>query len=178
LPLNEETRQNRIDMPQPFILPPLDAATSAELDRRCAARATADSDTRRRYEVVRQASRGRSTAALAREFHWSHDTVLRILQRFARGGLDTVPRRLAPGRPRTVTPAWRAALERAVAPDPDPPAPSRRWTAATLAQYLTTQTGIAVSAESVRLYLHAQGYVYRAGIWRRGEEALLAQGHR
>ena len=39
------------------------------------------------------------------------------------------------------------------------------WTTERLAEYLGQQTGIQVTEETVRVYLHADGYVCKRPIW-------------
>lgn len=151
-------------MSRPLTLPPLDAATVAELRRRYDA--APDPETRLRYQMVWLAHRGRRVAEIAEAVLRSHDTVGRVLHRFLGGGLDAVPRRTAPGPARAVTPAWEAELLRAVELSPRAVGvASANWTTGLLAGYLARQTGVAVGAETVRLALHGHDYVCKRPTW-------------
>ncbi len=104
----------------------------------------------------------------------SEDTVERVLKRFLTGGLDAVPRRSAPGRKRTVTSAWEAELVRVIELDPQEVGQeTANWTTELLAAYLGHQIGVTVSLETVRVYLHAHGYICKRPTWtlRRKAEA-------
>src|SRR5438874_4164574 len=95
---------------------PLDAETRAEVERRY--NTTTDADTRLRYHIILLAAREYTAPHIARLLLRSADMVLQVLTRFRTGGLDAVPRRSAPGRARTVTPAWEAELLRVIERDP------------------------------------------------------------
>ena len=99
---------------------------------------------------------------------------LRVLKRFFTGGLDAVPRRTAPGRERRVTAAWEAELLRVIELDPhEVGQDTANWTTERLAEYLGQQTGIQVTEETVRVYLHAHDYVCKRPTWtlrRKAEE--------
>jgi len=104
------------------------------------------------------------------------DTVLRVLKCFLSGGLDAIPRLTSPGRPRTVTPVWESELMRVIERDPhDVGVLSANWTTGLLAEYLGQQTGMWLTPETVRLYLHAHDYVCKRPIWslrrKAGEQA-------
>jgi hypothetical protein len=74
----------------------------------------------------------------------------------------------------TVTPEWKAALLRVI--DLDPHTVGIRGTNCTLGlltTYLAAKTHITVTAETVRLYLRAAGYVCKRPAWtlkRKAEE--------
>ena len=151
-------------MPRPLTIPPLDAATAAELRRRYDE--TPDPETRLRYQMVWLAHRGQRVPAIAQTVLRSHDTVARVLHRFRDGGLAAVPRRTAPGPAPTVTPAWEAELLRVI--DLDPHAvgvASANWTTALLADHLASATGVRVGLETVRVALHAHDYVCKRPTW-------------
>jgi len=163
-------------MPTAFTLAPLDAATVAEAERRY--NATADADTRLRYQIVLLAQQGHSVSQITQLVLRSHDMVLRVLKPFRAAGLDAVPRRRAPGRTRTVTPDWEAALLRVIDHDPhDVGVQSANWTTGLLADYLAQATGIAVDPETVRLYLHAHGYVCKRPTWTLKRKAAEQEGY-
>jgi transposase len=94
------------------------------------------------------------------------DTVARVLKRFLAGGLDAVPRRTPPGRERRVTAAWEAELLRVIEVDPpEVGVSSANWTTEWLAEDLGQHTGIQVTEETVRVYLHAHGSVCKRPTW-------------
>jgi transposase len=151
-------------MPAPIILPPFDEQLQAELHERY--EQAGDAETRTRYHMIVLAQSGHTAPHIARLVLRSEDTVERVLNRFLTGGLDAVPRRSAPGRERTVTPAWEAELVRAIEMDPHEVGQSTaNWTTELLADYLSQQTGVRVSLETVRVYLHGLGYVCKRPTW-------------
>src|SRR5215472_7254649 len=157
-------------MTAPIILPPLDESTLAELHRRY--EETRDAETRTRYQMLWLSLRGQTSSQIAQIVLRSQDTVVRVLKRFLTGGLDAVPRRTAPGRARTVTAAWEGELLRVIELDPhEVGQDTANWTTERLAEYLCEQTGIQVSEETVRVYLHAHDYVCKRSTW-----TALAQG--
>jgi transposase len=163
-------------MPAPLTLPPLDGATGAELRRRYDT--TDDPEDRLRYQMVWLAHGGKRAPEIAQLVLRSPDTVLRVLHRFQAGGLDAVPRRTAPGPARTVTPAWEAELLRVIELDPhDVGVQSANWTTGLLASHLAKQTGIAVSDETVRAYLHEHGYVCKRPTWTLQRRAAEQDGY-
>jgi transposase len=110
-----------------------------------AARESTNAETCTRYQMLLLSLRGQTSSQIAQTVLRSQDTVVRVLTRYFTGGLDAVPRRTAPGRERRVTAAWEA--ER-------------------LTEYLGQHTGIQVTEETVRVYLHAHGYVCKRPTWR------------
>jgi transposase len=163
-------------MPRPFTLPALDEATATELRRRYDA--TPDPETRLRYQMVWLAHRGQRVSQIAEAVLRSHDTVLGVLHRYRAGGLDAVPRRTAPGPARTVTPAWETELLRVIELDPRTVGvATSTWTTALLADYLARTTGVAVSAETVRLVLHAHDYVCKRPTWSLERRATEQDGY-
>jgi transposase len=96
----------------------------------------------------------------------SRDTVECVLKRFLRGGMTALPRRKAPGMTPTVTPEWKAELLRVIELDLHTVGvPGAHWTTSLLSTYLAATTHIAVTAETVRLYLQAAGYVCKRPTW-------------
>jgi len=159
-------------MTTPNTLPPLDSEVQTELRRRY--EETGNPETRTRYQMILLAQRGQTAPQIARLVLRSEDTVERVLKRFLARGLDAVPRRTSPGRGRIVTAAWEAELVRVIELDPhEVGVSSANWTTELLAEYLDKQTGIAVSLETVRVYLHAHDYVCKRPTWtlrRKAEE--------
>jgi transposase len=129
--------------------------------------AAPDADTRTRFQMILLAAeRHWSTQQIATVVQRSHDAVLDVLKRFLAGGLAAIPRRTAPGRQRTISPAWEAELLRVIDDDPhDHGVKSANWTTQLLADYLQEKTGIAVDQETVRRHLHRLGYVCKRPVW-------------
>ena len=159
-------------MTAPITLPELDAATLAELRQRY--EETSNAESRTRYQMALLAQQEYKVPQIARMVLRSEDTVARVLKRFVAGGLDAVPRRSPPGRERRVTAAWEAELLRVIELDPhEVGQDTANWTTELLAEYLGQHTGIQVTEETVRVYLHVHGYVCKRPIWtlRRKAEA-------
>jgi transposase len=159
-------------MTAPVTLPPLDEHLQTELRHRY--EKTRDAETRTRYQMLLLAQDGWTSTQIASLVCRSQDTIVRVLKRFLQGGLDAVPRRTAPGRKRTITPAWEAELLQVIELDPhEVEVNSANWTTQLLADYLGKKTGIMVTEETVRIYLHAHGYVCKRPTWtlrRKAEE--------
>ena len=159
-----EDRRKEEEMTAPITLPSLDEPTLAELCRRY--EETSDAETRTRYQVLLLSLRGQTSSQIAQIVLRSQDTVVRVLKRFFTGGLDAVPRRTAPGRERRVTAAWEAELLRVIELDPHAVGQdTANWTTERLAEYLGQHTGIQVTQETARVYLHAHGYVCKRPTW-------------
>src|SRR5258706_2875682 len=151
-------------MTRPITLPHLDEPTLSELRRRY--KETSDAETRTRYQMLLLSLRGQTSSQIAQMVLRSQDTVVRVLKRFLMGGLDAVPRRTAPGRERTVTAAWEAELLRVIELDPHESGhETANWTTERLADYLGQQTGVRVTEETVRVYLHGHDYVCKRPTW-------------
>jgi transposase len=159
-------------MAQPLTLPPLSDTQVTEL------RQLYDTTTHAKLRLCAQsvllAHQGRSVADIATVVFRSRDSVERVLKRFLQGGIAALPPRPAPGRVPTVTPAWKAELLRGIDLDPHTVGvPSAHGTTSLLATYLAAKTQVAVTAETVRLYLHAAGGVCKRPTWplkRKAEE--------
>jgi len=145
-------------MAKPLTLPPLSDSQVTEL--RQLYETTTKPKLRLRSHIVLLAHQGRSVAEIATIVFRSRDTVERVLKRFLRGGVAALPPRTAPGMAPTVTPGWKAELLRVIDLDPHTVGVrSAHGTTNVFATYLATTTGITVTAETVRLYLRAAGYV-------------------
>ena len=159
-------------MTAPITLPPLEESTQTELCRRY--EEASDAETRTRYQMLLLSAKGQTSTQIAQIVLRSQDTVMRVLKRLFTGGLDAVPRRMPPGRERKVTPAWEAELVRVIELDPhEVGQDTANWTTEKLAEYLGAQTGIQVTEETVRVYLHAHSYVCKRPTWtlrRKAEE--------
>lgn len=168
----EKRRKERVTAP--ITLPRLDTATLAELRQRY--EDTPNVESRTRYQMILLAQQDYKAPQIARIVLRSEDTVARVLNRFLAGGLDAVPRRTPPGRERRVTAAWEAELLRVIELDPhEVGQETANWTTELLADYLGKHTGIQVTEETVRVYLHAHGYVCKRPTWtlrrKAGEQA-------
>ena len=163
-------------MAPPLTLPPLSDTQVTEL------RQLYDTPTktklRIRYHIVRLAHQGRSVAEIAAIVFRSRATVERVLKRFLQGGIAALPPRKAAGRVPTVTPAWKAELLRVIDLDPHTVGVrSANWTTSLLATYLAGTTQVAVTAETVRLYLHAAGGVCKRPTWTLKRQAEAQPGY-
>src|SRR6266480_251512 len=159
-----EDRRKEKEMSKPLTLPALDEVTLTELPHRY--EESPDAQTRTRYQMLLLSLRGQMSSQIAHTVLRSQDTVERVLTRYLAGGLDAVPRRTAPGRARTVTAAWEAELLRVIELDPhEVGQDTANWTTERLARYLGQHTGIQVTEETVRLYLHAHDYVCKRSTW-------------
>jgi transposase len=127
---------------------------------------TSDAETRTRYRMLLLSAKGQTSGQIAQIVLRSQDTVVRVLKRFLTGGLEAVPRRRAPGRERRVTVAWETELVRVIELDPhEVGEDTANWTTERLAEYLGQQTGVEVTEETVRVYLHAHDYVCKRPTW-------------
>jgi transposase len=171
-PEEKEEGKEEEAMSVPMQLPPLDESERAELHRRY--NETTQVETRTRYQMLLLSLQGQSTMQIAKNVLRSQDTVLRVLKRYCAGGLDAVPRRSPPGRNRHVNSDWERELLRAIELDPhEVGEETANWTTTRLATYLGQQTGIQMSEETVRVYLHTHGYVCKRPTWtlqRKAEE--------
>jgi transposase len=90
----------------------------------------------------------------------SEATVLRWLKRFIAEGANGLLDAPRPGRPATITDAYRQQLLAAVRRRPRSlNLPYSLWTLQRLVDYMAEQTGIRVSDETVRHILHQAGIV-------------------
>ena len=164
-------------MPAPVVLQSLDLESRSELLARF--NQTEDPETRLRYQMVLLSSdRQLSPYEIASLTFRSHDTVLRVINRFLEGGLDAIPYHWAPGRALTVSEEWLKELARVVELDPrEVGVQSANWTTQRLADYLEKQTGISVDQETVRKHLHRLGYVYKRPNWTVQHKAQEREGY-
>jgi len=150
----------------------LETAAREEVARRYDAARSAD--TRLRYQIVLLAGDGRDAAEIATVVRRSTSTVWRVLQRYRAGGPDAVPHRPRPGYPNRIPAAWETELRRVIElPPRDVGVDSATWTTGLLADYLAEATGHRFHLDTVRLHLHAAGYVCKRPTWtlkRKAEE--------
>jgi transposase len=149
----------------PIIVPPLDAEMRTALIVRF--NQTKEPETRTRYQMVLLSSdKQLTTYEIASITFRSHDVVLRVIKRFLADGIEAVPRRYSPGRPRKVSPEWQGELLRVIELDPHQVGvASANWTTGLLADYLKEKIKIEVDQETIRSYLHRLGYVYKRPNW-------------
>jgi transposase len=77
-----------------------------------------------------------------------------------------------------VTPEWKAELLRVIDLDPHTVGVrSANWTTHLLATYLAAKTQVAVTAETVRLYLRAAGGVCKRPTWTLKRKAEAQPGY-
>ena len=151
-------------MATPLTLPPLPDSQVTELQQLY--HTTTEANLRLRYQIVLLAHQRRSVAEIAAMVFRSRETVERLLKRCLRGGTPALPRRQAPGVTPPVPPAWQAELLRVLALDPHTVGIRRaNWPTGLFATSLATTTSITVTAETVRLYLHAAGDVCKRPTW-------------
>jgi transposase len=142
----------------------VDLAARDDLARRYDA--ARDAAARTCYQIVLLADEGRSADEIAAVVRRSTSTVWRVLQRYRAGGPDAVPPRRRPGHRGRIPAAWEAELRRAIALDPREVGVDRAtWTTGLLADYLAGATGHRFHMETVRLHLHAAGYVCKRPTW-------------
>src|SRR5436189_2481942 len=171
-----KSEERKTEMTAPITLPPLDEPTLTELRHRYDD--TSEAETRTRYQMLLLSAKGQTSTQVARIVLRSEDTVARVLKRFLAGGLDAVPRRTPPGRERRVTAAWEAELLRVIELDPhEVGVSSANWSTELLAEYLGQCTGIKVTEETVRMYLHANGYVCKRPTWTLRRKAAEQAGY-
>jgi transposase len=127
----------------------------------------ADPENRTRYQMILlRTEQNLSPRQIAPLVHRSHDTVLRVLQRYQVEGFAAVPRKKGPGPKPKVTVAWEQELLTVIDDDPHQyGVNSANWTTELLADYLAAKTGITVDPETVRRSLHRYDYVCKRPTW-------------
>jgi transposase len=128
--------------------------------------ATHDAETRLRYQMVLLAADGYRVPQIAPLVRRSTATVTRVLHRYGEKGDAGVPYRPRPGRPVARPAAWTEELCRVIEEDPHTVGvKSANWTTALLVGYLAQHSGHRTGQETVRLALHAAGYVCKRPTW-------------
>ena len=135
---------------------------------------TTDVRIRLRAQIVLLANQQRSLAEIAELVFRSRDTVERVRHRFLQAGTAGVLPRTSPGKPLSVTEAGQTERLRVIDLDPHSVGvETATWTTGVLATYVADTTGLSVSAETVRVHLHAHGSVGKRPTWtltRKAEE--------
>jgi transposase len=127
---------------------------------------TSNATERTNCQMVLLADEGRGILEIAWLVRHGREQVRKVLHRFAAEGLAGLAPRKRTGRPREVTPAWLAELERVIELDPHTVGVDRAvWTTRLLADYLAEVTGHRAGIEVVRVYLHQLGYVCKRPTW-------------
>jgi transposase len=104
--------------------------------------------------MLLSAEQGLSAPAIARIVQESDQTVRNWLKRYLAEGIEGLKDAPIPGAPRKVTPEYVKQLVEVVRLRPRSlDLPFSMWTLARLADYMAEQTGIRVSAETVREHL-------------------------
>jgi transposase len=117
-------------------------------------------------QMVLLADEGRSLMEITWLVRRGREQVRKVLHRFQAEGLTGLAPRKRTGRPREVTPAWLAELERVIERDPHVVGvDSAVWTTRLLANYLAEVTGHRAGIEVVRVHLHQLGYVCKRPTW-------------
>lgn len=134
--------------------------------------------THRRAQIIQLSAQGWKVPAIATAVGCSTRWVRETIHRVAHGGLDRIPRRKSPGRPRTCSAAQRAALIDVLHQRPDTYGHARsQWTAADLAATVVAEGIVeAIAEETVRAELRrARRSWQRAKRWSTSPDPQYAQ---
>jgi len=135
---------------KPTYVPPLTKQQLAELDELYRTTKTPRMRTRAQM-VLLSVEKGLKVGEIAEIVRESEATVLRWLKRYIAEGFEGLKDAPRPGRSRTVTDVYRESLIEAVRRRPRSLGlPFSLWTLQRLADYMAEETGIRVSAETVR----------------------------
>jgi transposase len=112
--------------------------------------------------MILLSNEGLSPPEIAHRVRFSRETVVRFVKRYNDEGIAGLVDKPRSGRPPRVTDAYVTQLLAAIEQEPrDLGLPFSNWTTANLAEYLATQTGIAMSARQVENYLKTNDYRLR-----------------
>jgi transposase len=118
-----------------------------------------DADAFRNATVILMTAVGRSKFDIAADLGCSPATVDNVRKRYRERGLEGLVRRPPPGRVSRATPAYRAALRKAVQTPPQSLGYGFSvWSALRLAKHLEKVTGITLGDDRVRAILAAEGF--------------------
>jgi transposase len=120
---------------------------------------TDSADVFRNCLIVPMSDGGDTIASIARRVGCTTFTVKRVRDLYRTGGIDALRPIKPPGRSSRATPAFVAAMKKAVATNPlDLGYGFSTWSAARLAAHLVKVTGIQFSADQMRRLLHREAY--------------------
>jgi transposase len=123
---------------------------------------TNDADVFRNATVILMTGVGRSKFDIAEDLGCSPATVDNVRKRYRQRGLEGLQRRPPPGRASRATPAYRAALRKAVQTSPQTLGYGFSvWSANRLAKHLEKTTKIALSDDRVRAILAEEGFSFQ-----------------
>ena len=123
---------------------------------------TRDARVFRNATIILMSSVGRSKSQIAEMLGCSPATVDNIRAAYRRQGMSGLTPLSPPGRISRATPAYRAAIGKAVATQPqDLGYGFSVWSVNRLRQYLKQQTGIELSDDQFRRILHQEGFSFQ-----------------
>lgn len=121
--------------------------------------ATTEAALFRNVTIILMTAAGRAKTSIARDLGCSPTTVDNIRARYQQHGCEGLRRRKSPGRPSRATPAYQAALRRAVQTPPQQLGYGfSTWSVARLGHHLKRQTGIMFSNDQLERLLHHEGF--------------------
>ena len=116
----------------------------------------------RNATIILMSSVGRSKSDIAETLGCSSATVDNIRAAYRRQGIVGLTPSSPPGRVSRATPAYRAAMRKAIATHPqDLGYGFSVWSVNRLRQYLKQQTGIELSDDQLRRILHQEGFSFQ-----------------
>lgn len=123
---------------------------------------TNDADVFRNATMILMTGVGRSKFDIAEDLGCSPATVDNVRKRYRQRGLEGLHRRPPPGRVSRATPAYRAALRKAVQTPPQTLGYGFSvWSANRLAKHLEKTTKITLSDDRVRAILAEEGFSFQ-----------------
>jgi transposase len=120
---------------------------------------TLDATIKTRCQIILLSAKPMSVPQIAQVTFYSEDTVARCIHEFNQSSLESLLPSPKGGRPPKITPDYLRRLLSIIEQDPrELGCAFSNWTAALLADYLATETGIRLDESRLRHYLHAHGY--------------------
>jgi transposase len=142
-------------------------------------RQTKDAPVRSRCEMILLSNEGLAPPQIAERVRLSARTVRRTIDRYEAQGINGLENKPIPGRPARVTPSYLKQLEYSVERNPrELGLPFSNWTTRNLAEYMTQQTGIRISARQLENYLKAHDWRLRRpvlSVQHKQDKALVAE---
>jgi transposase len=125
-------------------------------------RQTKDADVRSRCQMILLSNDGLSPPAIAAQVRFHRRTVTRYIQRYEAEGLAGLLTKPRSGRPPKATAVYKSLLLSAVEQSPRSLGlPFSNWTTGSLAEHLTQETSIELSARQVENILKDNGWQLR-----------------